>query len=148
MSLGTYSNISTPVTHSVTILWGSMRLISHQTPGASKKWQQTPKHCSILSFQKNSSKNLPTTFVYTTQVWSASPPQKKHLGNFKFKHLPFHEVFPKGYPPRPAGKGAPGLGRSGTATFLQSVIPTVHTPQWVFGGFWNLPANQQKKLLV
>ena len=135
MSLGTYSNISTPVTHSVTILWGSMRLISHQTPGASKKWQQPPKHCSILSFQKNSSKNLPTTFVYTTQVWSASPPQKKHLGNFKFKHLPFHEVFPQGIPPQTCWQRSPRSWQERHSNLFAVSHPnSPHTPVGFLGG--------------
>lgn len=99
MNFGYLFEYYTPVTNSLTIFVGVRRLISHQTPGASKKWQQPPQTLHhFCHLKKIPRKIYPPHETYTNQVWS-SPPPKEHLGNFKFKHLPiFWKFFPRDTP--------------------------------------------------
>lgn len=136
MNFGYLFEYYTPVTNSLTIFVGVRRLISHQTPGASKKWQQPPQTLHhFCHLKKIPRKIYPPHETYTNQVWS-SPPQKNTWVILNSNTSPFFGSFFQGIPPETCWQRSPWSWQERHS----NLCPV---------GFGVLkPLSQQKKLLV
>lgn len=132
MNFGYLFEYYTPVTNSLTILVGWMRLISHQTPGASNQWQQPPKQCTILSLKNKSLEQIYPLHV-THKSSLISLPPKKHLGNFNSNTSPLFEVFSKGYAPETCWQRSPWSWQERHSNLFAVSHPNSPHPRWVLG---------------
>lgn len=144
MNFGDLFEYYTPVTNSLTIFVGSMRLISHQTPGASKKWQQPPNTAPILSFKKKIPTKIYPPHLYIQIKFDQPPPPKKTWVILNSNQLPIPWSFSQGIRPQTCWQRSPWSWQEWHSNLFAVSHPnSPHTPVGL-GGFWNLSEANKK----
>ena len=121
--------------------------LSPNTRSLNKNDNNPPNNAPILSSKKKSLEKIYPPHLYIQIKFDQSPPQKKHLGSFKFKHLPIPWSFFQGItPPDLLAKEPPVLAGVAQQPFCsQSSQQSTH-PRWVLGGSETKPTKKAASL--